>query len=108
MPKAIIALRETINKWRPPFGKTVTDSEITVEAGQAFDQIEHMKDPVFKLVRCDGDRVLIEHHRLFTLKGHEHPANRQVWVGKDQETSFTYLWGADGITKSLQLKEIVE
>ena len=105
MPKAVFFVKQTMNKWRPPFGKVVTNNEASVEEGQQFDEMEKPKGYTFKLVRCDTDRALVEFNRLFDLKGHEHPANRRVWVGKIDEINFTYLWGEDGITKSLLLKE---
>ncbi len=108
MPKAVFALKEIVYGWSPPFGKETKEDTVTIEEGQAFGSMPGMKEPVFKLVKCDGEKVLVEHHGLFTLKGHEHPANRRVWITKEQETGFTYQWGVDGITKSLMLKEIVE
>lgn len=106
LPKAVFFLKSVIHKWQPPFNATVASNEVAVEEGESFDQMQKPNCFVFRLVKCDSDKALVEFHRLFTLKGHLHPRNRQAWVGKIEETNFTYLWGNDGITKSLRLKEI--
>ena len=106
MKQAIFSVRSITQKWRPPFGKDVKDEDVTASEGQQFDDFPK-EGPVFKLLKCDGDKALIEFSEKFTLKGHLHPRNRQVWIGKDEAVDFTYLWGEDGITKSLKLKEIV-
>ncbi len=107
MPKAVFVLKSVIHRWEPPFSSTVSNSEVTVGEGQHFDSLEDKEGHVFRLLRCDGNKALVEFNPLFTLKGHEHPGNRQVWVGRLEPVDFTYLWGNDGVTKSLQLKEIV-
>ena len=106
MKKAIFAVKSIIHKWRPPFGKDISSQDLFVTEGQSFDNMEK-EGPIFKLLKCDGNKALIEFSDKFTLKGHLHPRNRQVWIGDSEETSFTYLWGEDGITKSLKLKEIM-
>jgi len=108
LAKAIFNLKSIVHKWEPPFNTTVNTQEVVVGEGQHFDELEKPNEHVFKLIRCDGNKALVEFNHLFTLKGHEHPGNRQVWVGKIEEINFTYLWGNDGITKSLRLKEIIE
>jgi len=107
MGKAVFLVKNIVHKWRPPFGKDITSQELEVAEGQHFDNMAK-EGPVFKLLKCDGNKALVEFSEKFTLKGHLHPRNRQVWVGKQEPTDFTYLWGEDGITKSLKLREIVE
>jgi len=107
MPKAVFVLTDTIYKWKPPFGKDVSTKEVEAEEGQLFDELQK-EGSVFRLLKCDGSRALVEFSEKFTLKGHEHPRNRQIWVGMLEATDFTYLWGNDGITKSLKLKEIMQ
>jgi hypothetical protein len=80
---------------------------MTVPEGQHFDSMEK-EGPIFRLIKCDGNKALVEFSEKFTLKGHLHPRNRQVWIESLEPTSFTYLWGNDGITKSLKVKEIIE
>ncbi len=107
MGKAVFLVKSITQHWRPPFGKGLSKMELVVEEGHCFDSFPKV-GPVFKLVNCDSDKALVEFSEKFTLKGHLHPRDRQVWVGKEKTVSFTYLWGSDGITKSLKLKEIVE
>lgn len=62
---------------------------------------------MFRLLKVDGNKVLVRFSHLYTLKGHEHPGNRQIWLLKDEPVAFTYLWGEDGTTKKIVLKEVV-
>jgi len=107
MKKAVFSVKNIVHKWRPPFGKDITSHELEAGEGQQFDNMPK-EGPIFKLLKCDGTKVLIEFSEKFTLKGHLHPRNRQVWIGMEDAVDFTYLWGEDGITKSLKLKQIVE
>ena len=101
-------MKSTVHKWEPPFNTTVENQEIRISEGENFDRMHRPKEHVFKLIKCDGNKALVEFNHLFTLKGHLHPSNRQIWVGQLEDVNFTYLWGNDGITKSLRLKEITE
>lgn len=104
MEKAIFEVKSIVQHWGPPFGKEVSSQDVEVAEGNSFDP--HPKaGNVFKLVKLDGGRALVEFNEKFTLKGHEHPRNRQVWID-EEPVSFTYLWGNDGMTKSLRLKSI--
>ena len=107
MASAIFLVKSITQHWRPPFGKEMTELEMDVDEGKKFDDFPK-EGPIFKLVKCDGDKALVEFNEKFTLKGHLHPRNRQIWIEKDEAVDFTYLWGENGITKSLKLKEIVE
>ena len=107
MARAIFLVKSITQHWRPPFDKGLSEMELVVEEGQHFDDFPKAGQ-VFKLIKCDGEKALVEFSEKFTLKGHLHPRDRQVWIDKEKAVSFTYLWGEDGITKSLKLKEIVE
>ena len=107
MKKAVFTLKSAIHKWQPPFGKDITEMDMTVSEGNSFDTMPK-EGSIFKLVKCNGNKALIEFSGKFTLKGHLHPRNRQVWIEKDEAVDFTYLWGEDGITKRLKLKEIID
>ena len=107
MKKALISLKTIVNPWRPPFHKKIDEEELEVGEGQSFDSIEKVEGKIFKIVKCDSDKCLVEFSGKFTLKGHEHPSNRQIWVS-NEPVSFTYLWGEDGITKKLAVKRIIE
>jgi len=106
MKKAVFRVKSTVHKWRPPFGKDVSSQEMAVSEGKHFDSMAK-EGSIFRLVKCDGNKALVEFSEKFTLKGHLHPRNRQVWIGQQEAVNFTYLWGEDGITKSLLLKEIL-
>ena len=107
MKQAIFLVKSIVSKWRPPFGKEITKLEMDIDEGKTFDSMPK-EGSIFKLVKCDGNRALVEFSEKFTLKGHLHPRNRQVWIEKNEAVDFTYLWGEDGITKSLKLKEITD
>ncbi|MBW3012534.1 hypothetical protein KY311_05075 [Candidatus Woesearchaeota archaeon] len=107
MKQAVFLVKSIVQRWRPPFGKEIMDMELSVKEGDHFDNMEK-EGPIFRLLKCDGDKALVEFSDKFTLKGHLHPRNRQIWIEKEEPVSFTYLWGEDGITKSLKLKEIAE
>ena len=107
MKQATFLVKNIVSKWRPPFGKDITEMEMTVSEGKSFDAMPK-EGSIFKLVKCDGNKALVEFSDKFTLKGHLHPRNRQIWIDKKEPVSFTYLWGEDGITKSLKLREITE
>jgi len=107
MGKAIFEVKSITQHWGPPFGKESSSYEAVVSKGEKFDNMPK-EGPIFKLLECNGNKALVEFSEKFTLKGHLHPRNRQIWVDKKEPVSFTYLWGNDGMTKSLLLKEIVE
>ncbi|MBI4053638.1 MAG: hypothetical protein HY394_06405 [Candidatus Diapherotrites archaeon] len=107
--KAIFELRNVQSRWSPPFDKKVDENEVEVEQGKAFGELLPGVDgspSVFTLVKLDDSKALVEFSNLLTLKGHEHPGNRRVWITKNEGTSFTYLWGSNGITKTLRLKGV--
>ncbi len=105
MGKVIFEIKSIVQHWGPPFGKEVSSKDVEVSEGNSFDN--HPKaGSIFKLITCKNDKALVEFSEKFTLKGHEHPRNRRVWIDKSEPVSFTYLWGNNGMTKSLTLKQI--
>ncbi len=103
--KAVIEIKELKQDWNPPFQKKNAIKEIEVEEGELFESNGN-GGKVFQLVKIGKDRVLVEYDAEYTNKGHVHPTNRQLWIGKDDGESFSQLWGNDGVTKTLRLKEL--
>ena len=105
--KALFEVKEIVNDWAPPFQKKVTLAEFVVDESQGFSDFDGTHDAIFRLVEVRNGNALVEYNNAFTLKGHEHPQNHQVWVAKNQPISFTFLWGEKGVTKTLVLKEVL-
>jgi hypothetical protein len=105
MKKALFLLQTIINPWSPPFKKRVEAKEVWIEEGGSFDSMEKVDGNIFRLLKCDSDKCLVRFSEKFTLKGHEHPRSREVWIGK-KPVDFTYLWGNEGTTKRLSVKSI--
>jgi len=103
--KALIEINELKQDWNPPFRKEKTTKEVEVEEGASFESNGNGRN-VFRLVQIGKDRILVEYDVEYTNKGHAHPTNRQLWIGKDEGQSFSQLWGNDGVTKTLRLKEL--
>lgn len=101
---AVFELRDITQRWNPPFDKTVEVATFNVSDNESFHPSNRLKKPVFRLVRSEATRALVEYHREFTLKGYEQPANRQTWIEKDQFREFSHLWGEHGTTKKLTYK----
>ncbi len=104
--KALFEVKEIVNDWAPPFQKKITLTEFVVNESEGFSDFKRTGG-VFKLLSVRNGSALVEYSNAFTLKGHEHPQNHQVWVNPNQPVSFTFLWGEKGVTKTLVLKEVV-
>jgi hypothetical protein len=104
--KAVIEVKELKQEWNPPFRKKITKKEIEVEEGELF-EANGSKGKIFKLIKIGKDRILIEFNSSYTNKGHIHPANRQLWIEKNESESFAELWGNNGVTKTLTLKNLI-
>lgn len=106
--KAKFEVKQTIADWKPPFQKQITTEAYWVGEGDNFDldgeNVSKIK--AFKLIKCDSGKVLVEFHREFTLKGHEHPANRQLWVRPNEAATVSAQWHDKGISKTAKLLEI--
>jgi len=106
--KAIFAVKSIENQWKPPFRKTIEDKELTVSENESFEKFDGREENVFKLLKVGADNVVIEYHREFTLKNYQQPSSKQLQLELNEPQSFTFLWGEDGITKTLTLKQTVQ
>lgn len=104
--KAIFEVEELVHDWSPPFDKRVTTEEFGIEVGEQFSRMNSNGEFVFKLIKLERNRALIEYNPLFTLKQYENPRNKRIWIGVGKDKSFTFLWGNKGATKRLFLRRI--
>ena len=104
--KALFEVKEIVNDWAPPFQTKVSLAEYVVNEAEGFSQFDGTNETVFRLLTVRNGNALVEYNNAFTLKGHEHPQNHQVWVSRNQPISFTFLWGEKGVTKTLLLKDV--
>jgi len=104
--KAVIEIKELKQDWNPPFQKKTELKEIEVQEGSMFESNGNGGN-IFRLVKIGKDRVLVEYDAGYTNKGHVHPTNRQLWIEKNEAESFSMLWGNDGVTKTLTLKNLI-
>ena len=95
-------------QWKPPFNKNIEENEFSVKEGEGFDRIigNGNDEMVFKALKLNGDSASVEYSKLFTLKT-GNPGNYQIELKKDDPVSMTYLWGEDGVTKTITYKGIV-
>ena len=100
-------IRSIQQQWKPPFKKDIKEDEFVVKEGEAFDQIigNGNNTPVYKALRLNGDSAVVEYSKLFTLKT-GNPGNYQLTLRKDESVAMTYLWGEDGVTKTITYKGI--
>ena len=104
--KAFFELKEVSQSWsNPAEPKKITAKEITAEEGEQFDTTEK-NEPMFRLLRTNGEKALVEYNRAYTLKGYEQPLNRTAWIETRQTVEFSSLWNSNGLTKKLTLKKI--
>jgi hypothetical protein len=104
--KAVLEVKTSTQTWAPPFTKRSESTELSVEAGESFDKIDDERGFVFTIVKVEPDRVLVEYNRAYTPKGYSQPANRRMWIEKNNFTEFSFLWGNHGTTKALKMKGI--
>jgi len=105
--KALFEVKEIVNDWAPPFQKKVTLNEFVVGEAEGFSAFTGTNDAIFRLLSLRNGNALVEYNKTFTLKGHEHPQNHQIWVSRNTPVSFTFLWGEKGVTKTLVLKDVL-
>lgn len=104
--KAYFDLKEVSQSWsKPNEPKKITAKEVVAEEGEQFDMTEK-NEPMFRLLRANGDKVLLEYNRAYTLKGYEQPLSRTVWMEERQTIEFSSLWNNNGLTKKLTLKKL--
>ncbi len=105
--KAVLEVKTVSQNWAPPFAKRSETAEIEVDEGESLDKIDDERGFVFTILKIQSDRVLVQYNRAYTLKGYSQPATRQTWIDKQHFTEFSFLWGNNGTTKSLRLKEAI-
>ena len=103
--QAVFLVKNIQQDWNPPFKTNIQQRELSVNEGDNFE--EHDGNPVFRLVKIKGSQALLEYALHFSLKGYEHPGNKQIWINSGEEKSFSYLWGKDGTTKAVKLRNIM-
>ncbi len=102
---AVVEVESLAQDWKPPFAKKRETKSFTVNEGEA---IELLKDgsPLFTIKAIQGDRILLAYNRMYTLKGYEHPTERQLWLGMHEAKKFSSLWDENGITKTVTLRGV--
>ncbi|HIH21194.1 MAG TPA: hypothetical protein HA222_00830 [Candidatus Diapherotrites archaeon] len=104
--KAVFDLKEVSQSWsKPTEPKRITAKEVIAEEGEQFDLTEK-SEPMFRFLRCNSDKALIEYNRAYTLKGYEQPLSRTIWIELKQTVEFSSLWNSNGLTKKLTLKKL--
>jgi len=107
--KGIFEIVSIVSDWSPPFQKMKDTKEAEVGLNEGFDQVTGVEGATFKLLKLEQGKALVEYNHLFTLKGHERPRDRQVWLEAGKEAKyFTYLWGNKGFTKIISLKHMLD
>jgi len=107
--KAVFKVKTIKNNWKPPFKKEIEEKEFIVSKNEAFDEFidgRNGKIMTFKLLELGHEKALVKYALQFSLAGGVNPGNKEIWVEKNNSVSFTYLWGNQGITKEIILKEI--
>ncbi len=104
--KAVFDLKQVMQSWEKPMEpKRITSKEVEAGLDEQFDTTEK-GEPMFRLLRVQGEKALVEYNRAYTLKGYEQPINRTVWLETKNTVEFSSLWNSNGITKKLTLKRI--
>ncbi len=104
--KAVIEIKELKQDWNPPFQKKTETREMELEEGQKFESNGNGGN-AFRLIQIGKERILVEYDIGYTNKGHVHPTNRQLWIEKGESQSFSELWGSNGTTKTITLKNLI-
>lgn len=102
---AVVEIESLMQDWKPPFAKKRDTKSFTVNEGET---LEMLKDgtPLFTIKSIQDDRILLGYSRMYTLKGYEHPTERQLWLGVHDSKKFSSLWGDNGVTKTVTLREV--
>lgn len=103
--QAVIEVESLMQDWKPPFAKKRETKSVMVSEGEP---VELLKDgsALFTIKSIQGDRILLQYSRMYTLKGYEHPTERQLWLGMHDSKKFSSLWDENGITKTVTLREV--
>lgn len=102
---AVLEIESLAQDWKPPFAKRRETRSVSVSEGEI---VETLKDgsALFTIKSIQGDRILLAYSRLYTLKGYEHPTERQLWLGMHEAKKFSSLWEDNGITKTVTLRDV--
>ena len=104
--EALFEIREVEQSWsQPKAPKKITTKEVSAHVSEYFDATEK-GEPMFRLVKAEPNKVLIEYNRAYSLKGYSQPMNRSVWMQANQPIEFSSLWNDNGFTKRLTLKRM--
>lgn len=105
--EAVFEVKSLRQQWKPPFKKEAEAKEVCVPVNAMFEKFDGTNENIFKLVKAGNGEASIWYSEQFTLKGHSHPRDRIVELKQGESASFTYLWGENGITKTVKFKKIV-
>lgn len=103
--QAVFEIQELSQDWKPPFKKNRSTKTVSVSEGDSFEPIRD-GNHLFTLKGIHGSRALIAYNRLYTLKGYEHPTERQIWLELNEGKAFSSLWEENGITKTIYLRDV--
>lgn len=102
---AVVEVESLMQDWKPPFAKKRETKSFTVAEGETIDLLKD-GTPLFTIKAIQGDRILIGYSRMYTLKGYEHPTERQLWLGVHDSKKFSSLWEDNGVTKTVTLRGV--
>jgi len=103
--QAVIEVESLSQDWKPPFSKKRETKSITVNAGESFETLRD-GSPLFTIHAVQGDKVLLQYNRMYTLKGYEHPTERKMWINMHAPVKFSSLWEDNGMTKTITLRSV--
>jgi hypothetical protein len=103
--KVLFEFREVSQDWRPPFEKKMESKDVLVKEGETFGE-DKEGQKIFRLLKVENRKALIEFSNQYSLKNYEQPKNHQVWVEDSDFVSFSALWTQNGVTKKLRIKDI--
>ncbi len=103
--QAVFEIQEISQDWKPPFKKNRSTKTLSVTEGDSFEPLRD-GNHLFTLKGIHGNRVLLAYNRLYTLKGYEHPTERQIWLEMNEGKAFSSLWDENGITKTIYLRDL--
>jgi hypothetical protein len=103
--QAVIEVESLSQDWKPPFAKKRETKSVTVNAGESFETLRD-GSPLFTIHAVQGDKVLLQYNRMYTLKGYEHPTERKMWINLHAPVKFSSLWEDNGTTKTITLRSV--
>lgn len=103
--QAVIEIENLQQDWKPPFAKKRETTSLTVSEGDTIDSLRD-GSPLFTIHTIQGDKILLQYNRMYTLKGYEHPTERKLWLTMHDSKKFSSLWDENGITKTVTLRGV--